>query len=92
MKWIRENQWKWQKIVGWFYCIYAKEEKRMKNLLHNCENGEKKKSTSNKNTQNQWQMETWVALVPIMLHNNPNPHINIILKHYENALKFVDWF
>jgi hypothetical protein len=35
-------------------------------------------------------METWVALVPIMLHNNPNPHINIILKHYENALKFVD--
>jgi hypothetical protein len=52
LKWIRENQWRWQKIVGWFYCIYAKEEKRMKNLLQNCENGDSKKSRSNKNTQN----------------------------------------
>ncbi len=88
----KRKSMKMTKNRGMILLHICKRRKRMKNLLHNCENGEKKKSTSNKNTQNQWQMETWVALVPIMLHNNPNPHINIILKHYENALKFVDWF
>lgn len=48
----KRKSMKMTKNCGVILLHICKRRKKMKNLLQNCENGDKKKSRSNKNTQN----------------------------------------